>query len=171
MKRARFMRNIVKILVFNFTVILFSCLHAGSFETSADSISINKNKKEFSLIGNALAVYKLCQKIYNFKADSIIVVFDENSTSFDVPKNIKANGKVKFSTDGISVTSSSCEFKNNVVSFSGNVEISEKNLGVILADKVMYSMETKKIDITSSSRVKLTLKDVKNISDRLKSKK
>lgn len=145
--------------LFAFILAISSC---SAFETTADEVEIDTKNGICILSGNAIAKYE--SKI--FRADKITVYKDDSEK---LPTKITASGHVSYSDGKNSITSQKCEGDMNFVVFSQNVIIEGPDFGKIEADKATYEVKTKKIDLTSKKKVKLTLD--KSIESKLKKKK
>lgn len=126
-----------------------------SMDLSSDNVVMDTKNHECLLEGNAEVTCSIGIDKYDFKANKIIVFY--NKKEFTKPKNIKAYGKVVFSYGDIKISSKTCIYDMEKVFFENNVVIINKKLGTINADKVVYNMKTKKIDILSDHKVKVII--------------
>ena len=133
-----------------FVIAISNCF---AFETTADDVEIDTKEGVCVLSGNAVVKYD--NKV--FKADKITIY---KKDSEKLPNKIIASGNVSYSDDKYSVTSQKCKGDANYVEFFQDVVIQNKDLGKIEADKARYDVKTKKIDLTSKKKVKLTLDKV-----------
>ncbi len=145
--------------LFFLVLVSFNCL---AFETSADDIEFDTQNGICILSGNA--VLKNNDNI--FKADKITIY---KKDSDKLPTKIIAFGNVSYSDGRNSVTSQKCIGNVDSIVFSQNVIVEGVDFGKIEADKAIYSIKAKKIDLTSKKKVKLTLD--KFIEEKLKKSK
>ncbi len=169
--------NILSIIILSIFVLCFKQDSlADNMETKADKISIMKNEHKIQLDGNVEITisYDDDQK-YIFKAQSIDIFYDNDDDileNMSKPKKIVAKGNVVFKTRDLSIISLECVFDDmKSITFDKNVVINDKKLGNINADRASYSIPSKKIDITSKSRVHLTIDDIKHIENKILHKK
>jgi lipopolysaccharide assembly outer membrane protein LptD (OstA) len=123
---------------------------AYSLETTADEMLIDSEKHIHTLNGNAVAMWD--DKV--FKADIIVIYKKEDEK---MPTKITATGNVSYEEKGLIVMSKYCESDMKIVIFTEKVVLKGDEFGVINADKAVYNIETKKVDITASEKVKLLL--------------
>ena len=150
------------ILMRCFPIFIIAISNCFAFETTADEVEIDTKAGICILSGNAIAKYD--EKI--FKADKIIV-YKKNSEK--LPTKITASGHVSYSDGKNTISSQKCEGDKDSIIFSQDVIIEGADFGRIEADKATYNFKTKKIDLTSEKKVKLTLN--KDIESKLKKKK
>ncbi|MDR2667224.1 MAG: hypothetical protein LBB34_03920 [Holosporales bacterium] len=123
---------------------------AYSLETTADEILMDPEKHVYTLNGNAVAIWDEKE----FKADTIVIYKKEEEKT---PTKITAVGNVSYNEKGLHVTSKYCESDMQFVTFTEEVILNSDEIGVINADKAVYNIATKEVDITASKKVKLLL--------------
>lgn len=150
-----------KALVFFLLFFPSNCFATETLETTADEVQIDTKLGTCTLSGNAVAKYD--NKI--FKADKIVVFKEESEKA---PSQIVATGKVLYIDGKNSITSANCECNMISVIFSNGVTINGPDFGKLEADKAIYNIKTKKVDLISSKKVKLTL--CQNVESKITSK-
>lgn len=144
----------ILIIVINFFIYRGDC----SVITEADTLQISEKNSICELIGNAHVQYTVKDNLYDFKSDLIILKYKKDHCI----QKIESFKGVSFQFSGLKITANSCIFINNKVKFMSDVVILDEKFGKIIADEAVYDIDTKIIDVSSKSKVVLTInKDLK----------
>jgi lipopolysaccharide export system protein LptA len=74
-------------------------------------------------------------------------------------EKVEADGMVTFTYDKLKISSKSCSFDTSrCVSFDGEVVITDNKIGTVKADKAVYNIDTKNVDILAKNKVNLIIK-------------
>jgi lipopolysaccharide export system protein LptA len=77
-------------------------------------------------------------------------------------KKIRADGMVTFTHDKLQISSKICTFDTSrCVIFSDEVVITDNKIGTIRADKAVYNIDTKNIDVMSKDKVNIVIENEK----------
>lgn len=124
---------------------------------SSDNVVMNTAAHICSLEGNVLLSLNNDENKYEFRADKIMVFYEKQLISN--PKKVEAFGEVIFSYKELKIYSSYCRYDRDNIFFGGSVLIKDVNLGTINANKAIYNLETKKIDIISNEKVRIVFRN------------
>ncbi len=123
---------------------------------SSDDLMVDINRHMCFLNGHAKVTVTKNNDKYDFFAMKIEILYDKEKTK--LPKKITACGFVKFIYGDVKISSDSCQYNMNKILFEDHVFIINKNLGTIKADKAVYDINTKKIDVVSKNKVRVNFK-------------
>jgi lipopolysaccharide assembly outer membrane protein LptD (OstA) len=137
-------------------MIFCDCKASDSIDISSEEVFIDTKNNICKFNRNAKVSYLYQTDQYTLKADKIVVSYEKKDI-----KKIEASGNVVFTYDRIQISAKTCSFDLKNVSFSGEIIISDNKIGIIKADKAVYNIESKKIDITSENKVNLVIKSKK----------
>jgi lipopolysaccharide export system protein LptA len=139
-----------------------------SYVFTADRIVISYRKKDIEKIeadGKVTLTYldlenspnATQRKSYIFASNKITVLCNEKKI-----EKMEADGIVTFTYDKLKISSKSCTFDTSrCVSFKDEVVIIDAKIGTVKADKAVYNIDTKNIDIMSKSKVNVIIKNEK----------
>ncbi len=126
-------------------------------KTSSDEMSIDLQQNTYILNGNAVVEYTTSDKLYKFSAQRITIKCKSNNIN-DIQK-IEASNNILFCYNDLEISAKTCIFDTKTIIFNDNVTIKNNDTLELQADQAIYNMKTQQIDITSKSKVNITIQN------------
>jgi lipopolysaccharide export system protein LptA len=130
-------------------------------DVCASNVSVNTSKRSCELTGEASVKYRQGSDSYVFNASRIVIYYDKNAKL----KRINADGAVSFCCDNFAITAKACFLDTKQVVFEQDVVITNSSLGQVRADKAIYNIAAKKIDVAAETKVRVVVNDKKKTWD------
>lgn len=137
---------------------------ASNLKTVADNLSFDFENKICFLNGNASVSFSLKDRDIFFTASRIDVYFSSDDSDLKTPQKIEALSGVKLEIGDMSISALSCVFmkSSGTIEFKGDVKIARPNFDMT-AQKAVYNVETKTIDVRSDKKVRAIVSDEKKL--------